>query len=85
MRRRDFITLIGGVATGWPVATRAQQIKIPRIGVLSPGHPEGPDASRATLNGLLEGLRDLGYTEGQNITIEREYGEADVAAICGCR
>jgi putative tryptophan/tyrosine transport system substrate-binding protein len=77
MRRRDFITLIGGVATGWPVATRAQQIKIPRIGVLSPGHPEGADASRATLNGLLEGLHDLGYTEGQNITIEREYGDGD--------
>jgi putative ABC transport system substrate-binding protein len=81
MRRREFITLIGGVATGWPVATRAQRIKIPRIGVLSPGHSEGADASRATLDGLLEGLRDLGYTEGQNITIERDYGEGDAERL----
>jgi ABC-type uncharacterized transport system substrate-binding protein len=81
MRRREFITLIGGAAAAWPLAARAQPTKIPRIGVLSPGHSEGADASRATVNGLLEGLRDLGYTEGQNITIEREYGEADVERL----
>jgi putative tryptophan/tyrosine transport system substrate-binding protein len=81
MRRREFITLIGGVAAAWPLAARAQPTKLQRIGVLSPGHSEGADASRATVNGLLEGLRDLGYTEGQNITIEREYGEADVERL----
>jgi putative tryptophan/tyrosine transport system substrate-binding protein len=81
MRRREFITLIGGAAAAWPLAARAQPTKLQRIGVLSPGHSEGADASRATLNGLLEGLRDLGYTEGQNITIEREYGEADVERL----
>jgi putative tryptophan/tyrosine transport system substrate-binding protein len=81
MRRREFITLIGGAAAAWPLAARAQPTKLQRIGVLSPGHSEGADASRATLNGLLEGLRDLGYTEGQNITIEREYGEADVGRL----
>ena len=81
MRRREFITLIGGAAAAWPLAARAQPTKLQRIGVLSPGHSEGADASRATLNGLLEGLRDLGYREGQNITIEREYGEADVERL----
>ena len=81
MRRREFITLIGGAAAAWPLAARAQPTKLQRIGVLSPGHSEGADASRATFNGLLEGLRDLGYTEGQNITIEREYGEADVERL----
>jgi len=81
MRRREFITLIGGVAAAWPPAARAQPTKLQRIGVLSPGHSEGADASRATVNGLLEGLRDLGYIEGQNITIEREYGEADVERL----
>ena len=81
MRRREFITLIGGAAATLPLAARGQPTKLQRIGVLSPGHSEGADASRATLNGLLEGLRDLGYTEGQNITIEREYGEADVERL----
>jgi len=81
MRRREFIALIGGAAAAWPLAAQAQSTKVPRIGVLSPGHSEGADASRATLNGLLEGLRDLGYTEGQNVTIEREYGEGDVERL----
>jgi putative tryptophan/tyrosine transport system substrate-binding protein len=81
MRRREFITLISGAGAAWPLAARAQPTKLPRIGVLSPGHSEGADASRATFNGLLEGLRDLGYTEGENITIEREYGEADVERL----
>jgi putative ABC transport system substrate-binding protein len=75
MRRREFVTLLGG-AVAWPHATRAQA-KIPRIGLVSPGHSEGPDASRATLNSLVIGLRELGYTEGQNITIERGFGESN--------
>jgi putative ABC transport system substrate-binding protein len=76
MRRREFIQVIAGSAAAWPLAARAQLQgkKVPRIGFLSVARPEGSDASRATLNALVEGLRELGYTEGQNIIIEREFG-----------
>jgi putative tryptophan/tyrosine transport system substrate-binding protein len=73
MRRRKFIAMIGGAAA-WPLTTRAQQQRILRIGVLSAARPEGSDASRGTLIALVDGLRELGYVEGQNITIEREFG-----------
>src|SRR5262245_58240471 len=77
MRRRAFISLMGGAAVAWPLAARAQQgAKIPRVGIVSPGRSDGSDASRATLDSLLTGLRQLGYVEGQNITIERGFGES---------
>jgi putative ABC transport system substrate-binding protein len=77
MKRREFIILVGGAAAGWPLASGAQQgTKVSRIGILSPGHAEGPDLSRATLNALMAGLRELGYIEGQNIAIERRFGES---------
>jgi putative ABC transport system substrate-binding protein len=76
VRRREFISLLSGAAAAWPLAARAQQgPKIPRIGVLAPGPSEGPDASRVTLNSLIVGLRELGYTEGDNIGIEHKFGE----------
>jgi putative tryptophan/tyrosine transport system substrate-binding protein len=77
VRRREFITLLAVAAATWPRIVRAQQgINIPRIGVLSPGR--GPDVIRSPLDALasdalVAGLRDLGYAEGQNITIEREF------------
>ena len=78
MRRREFITLLGGAAVAWPLGTLAQQgTKTPRIGILGPGHAEGPDASRATLNAMIEGLHELGYTEGQNVVFERRFGESN--------
>ena len=78
MKRRDFIAAIGGFAAGWPLAADAQQgVKIPRIGLLSPGSSEGPDASRATLNALVTRLSELGYADGQNIAIERRFGESN--------
>src|SRR6478752_2818318 len=77
MKRRYFITVLGGAAVFWPLGTLAQHgAKIPRIGVLMPGHAEGPDASRVMMNAIIEGLSDLGYTDGQNITFERRYGES---------
>jgi putative tryptophan/tyrosine transport system substrate-binding protein len=77
MQRREFITLLGGAAV-WPLAARAQQAtKMPRIGILTPGHADKSDASLATLNAFVPALRELGYTEGQNIIIEREFGEGD--------
>ena len=78
MKRREFITLVGGAAAAWPLAAGAQQgAKIPRVGIVSPGRSDGSDASRATLDSLLTGLRQLGYVEGQNITIERGFGESN--------
>ena len=78
MKRRYFITVLGGAAVFWPLGTLAQHgAKIPRIGVLMPGHAEGPDASRVMMNAIIEGLSDLGYTDGQNITFERRYGESN--------
>jgi putative ABC transport system substrate-binding protein len=77
VKRREFITLLGGAAAAWPLAARAQQTKrIARIGILAPGPSEGSDASRVTLESLVIALRELGYTEGQNIAIERAFGEA---------
>ena len=65
--RREFITLIGGAAA-WPISARAQPTtKIPRIGVLSPGGSDKSDASLTTINAFIPVLRELGYTEGQNI------------------
>ena len=62
MRRREFITLFGGVAATWPLSARAQQQgKIARIGIID----DGP-----MWNAFRQGLRDLGYLEGQNIAFE---------------
>src|SRR4029453_1854598 len=73
MKRRDFITLIGSMAVAWPLAANAQQkAKLPLIGVLNPGSTETPGAV-----GFYEGLRELGYTEGLNIAIERRYGDSN--------
>ncbi len=77
MQRREFITLLGGAAA-WPLAAHAQQAtKMPRIGVLTPGRSDSSDASLSTLNAFVPALRELGYTEGQNIVIERKFGEGD--------
>jgi hypothetical protein len=78
MRRRKFIMLVGGAAVAWPMAARAQRAtRTPRIGVLAPGRSVGADATLATLSSIVTGLRELGYIEGQNIAIERGFGEAN--------
>jgi len=77
MRRREFITLLGGAAAAWPLAARAQRGRMPRIGLLSPGRSVGADPTLATLNSVVTGLGELGYVEGQNIAIERGFGEAN--------
>ncbi len=75
MKRREFITLLGGAAMSWPLAARAQQApKIARIGYLVIGSLESPEA-RNSLEAFREGLYELGYIQGQNIVIE--YRAAD--------
>jgi putative tryptophan/tyrosine transport system substrate-binding protein len=73
MKRREFISLIGG-ATAWPLAARAQRLgKTPRIGILMAGLAFS--SSLTTLDAFQQGLRERGRTEGLNIAIEYRYGE----------
>jgi putative ABC transport system substrate-binding protein len=75
MKRREVMTLLG-CATVWPLAARAQQApKKPLIGILSPGRSQLPDSTFNMLSAFLRGLHELGYTENQNIIIERRYAE----------
>src|SRR5262245_14732369 len=78
MRRREFITLIGGAAA-WPLVARAQQgERIRRIGVLSGSAPDDPDA-QARLAALRQGLQQLGWIEGRNLQIDARWGAGDAA------
>jgi putative ABC transport system substrate-binding protein len=78
MRRREFITLLGAAAAGWPRAAHAQQAaRIPQIGVLSFGRGDISDASLATINAFVPALGELGYTEGKNIAFERKFADGD--------
>jgi putative ABC transport system substrate-binding protein len=70
MRRREFITLIGGAAA-WPLAARAQQPKVPRVGALYIGLAD----AESFKNEIREGLRDSGYVEGRNIAFEFRSAE----------
>jgi putative ABC transport system substrate-binding protein len=73
MKRREFITLLGGAAVAWPLATRAQQIgKIRRIGYLG---SSSPSLERHLVDAFRQKLRELGHLEGENIAIEYRWAE----------
>jgi putative ABC transport system substrate-binding protein len=75
MQRRDFITLLGGAAA-WPIAARAQQSAIRRIGVLM-GFAESDHGAQSGLAGFREELRKLGWMEGRNIEIDTRWATAE--------
>ena len=79
MKRREFITLLGGVAAAWPLAVRAQQgTRVPKIGVLWPG--AAPPAS-PRMESFRLALRQFGYVEGQNVAIELRFAKGGLGQL----
>jgi putative ABC transport system substrate-binding protein len=84
MRRRTFITLLGGAAAAWPLAAAGpgaaqQPTKVPRIGILTPAATDQTPAFQA----FRKGIRDLGYVEGQTIALDFRFARGNLDALPG--
>ncbi len=76
MRRRDVITLLGGAAAAWPLAARAEGERIRRIGVLMTLAADDPEG-QARLTAFVQGLQELGWTDGRNVRIDYRWPAGD--------
>jgi putative ABC transport system substrate-binding protein len=76
--RRQFICALGGATALWPLAARAQQTKVPMIGILSPASEV---ASKRFFDGFPSGMQQMGYIEGRDYVLERRYADGDLARL----
>ena len=79
MRRRDFIAVLGG-AVAWPVFARAQQPRMPVVGFLNAGTPDG---YAVYVTGFLQGLNESGYVEGKNVTVDYQWARGQYDRLPG--
>ena len=78
MRRREFLTLLGGVPAAWPLAARAQQPeRFRRIGALL-AYGENDPGGQAQLSGFMRGLAELGWSDGRNIRVEVRWAAGNL-------
>jgi putative tryptophan/tyrosine transport system substrate-binding protein len=78
MQRRDFIALLGGAASAWPLAARAQQAPLPVIGFLT---NDTPDLRERRIRAFRQGLSEMGYDEGRNVTFEYRFTEGHLELL----